>query len=54
MTMTPDNAATPLPVLEIPLTVAIQSAAAMLTSASKDDVTPILTVAHFDGAELCA
>lgn len=54
MTMTTDNAATPLPVLEIPLTVAIQSAAAMLTSASKDDVTPVLTAAYFDGAELWA
>lgn len=53
-TTTADNAATPLPVLEVPLTVAIQSAAAMLTSASKDDVTPVLTAAYFDGAELWA
>ena len=52
--ITTDNAAPLLPVLEIPLSVAIQSAAAMLTSASKDTVTPILTVAHFDGAELWA
>lgn len=51
---TPDTAAALLPVLEIPLSVAIQSAAAMLTSASKDSVTPVLTVAHFDGAELWA
>ena len=42
------------PVLEIPLSVAMQSAAAMLTSASKDDVSPILTVAHLDGSELWA
>lgn len=42
------------PVLEIPLSTAIQSAAAMLTSASKDDITPILTAAHFDGADMIA
>lgn len=41
-------------VLEIPLPVAVQSAAAMLTSASKDEDTPVLTSAHFDGTELVA
>ncbi|MBT2484790.1 hypothetical protein J7E28_08760 [Microbacterium sp. ISL-108] len=50
----PDTAEALLPVLEIPLSVAIQSAAAMLTSASKDDVTPVLTTAHFDGTHLNA
>lgn len=52
--ITTDTAAAPLPALEVPLSVATQSAAAMLTSASKDDVTPVITAAHFDGAELWA
>ena len=54
MTTTTDPHRTDAPVLEIPLSVAMQSAAAMLTSASRDDVSPILTVAHFDGSELWA
>ena len=53
-TTTADPYRSDKPVLEIPLTVAIQSAAAMLTSASKDAVTPVLTAAYFDGAELWA
>lgn len=40
--------------LEVPISVAIKSAAAMLTSTSKDTVTPVLTSALFSGAELFA
>lgn len=41
-------------VLEVPLMVAIRSAAAMLTCISKDAVTEVLTVAFFSGTELFA
>lgn len=41
-------------VLEVPVTVAIKSAAAMLVCVSKDEVTAVLTAAYFDGSELFA
>lgn len=42
------------PTVTMPLGIGIQSAAAMLTSASKDDVTPVLVSAYFTGTELQA
>lgn len=41
-------------VLELPLSVAVKSAAAMLTCTSRDRVTPVLTAANFSGTELLA
>lgn len=39
-------------VLELPLTVAVRAAAAALTIVSRDDITPVLSHARFDGAHL--
>lgn len=41
-------------VLELPLTVAIRSAAAMLAVMRDDKISPVLNSAHFDGARLLA
>lgn len=55
ITTTDTDADTARPILEIPLSVAMQSAAAMLTSAAKDsEVTDVIKSARFDGAELFA